>query len=778
VAKQTSASTKAEYQAPVSFQIAALILTCLALIAGSNASAQALQQPAAASETGSSEPVLEEIIVSAQKRDQSILDVPVMVSVLNGHFIQDTGIVGLEDLQNYVPSLMIEANSNPFHTTIRIRGIGNLGNIPNFEPAVGLFKDGAFRSRTGMGMADLMDVERIEILHGPQSTLYGKNVTGGVVNIITKKPTRQFESMLEGTAGNINGFASQGFLNGPLGETSSGRLSFNVYSRNGVAYNDYLEDDANEVGQFSVRGQVLFEPSEDLSIRVLATHSDHGNNIKCCAPDTLYGPVLNNFSAALTGRPAQINDPFDRLISHNEHYRFTGESTEAIIDLEYHFNSMTLASLSSVDRYKLASTIDAEQSVLDISKFEDRQSGDAISQELRITSNDDSVISWLAGVYIYHNEFTRGSLDDVEPIISLGPHIEPLPLPGSSNDAAFFKGNTETRYTGIFTQGTWRVNEQLSLTGGLRWFEEDKEVSVASRVDITGPNSLAFAVTVPESQSMKRESSDWVWNLSAQFYLHQDAMTYASVSRGVKAGGFNADWGTLSIAQREFKNEEVLSFELGIKSVLLEQRVQVNATAFHSDFDNFQNASFLGVNFLIRNAEKVTSKGIEIDLKAKANDWLTLNAAATFLDAKYVRFTHGPCYFGREPDNSSDATCELDGEDLPSAPKVRLVFGSMGQWSLNSGTLYARVDWTWTDEMHTNANLDPRSYRPSSSNLNGRLGWRNDRIDFSAWIQNAADDVTALLSGPQTLFGGIDGGLQFFLNDPRIYGVTLRYRYE
>ncbi len=728
-------------------------------------------------EEASTSLLIEEVIVTAQRRSQSLEVVPVVVSVLNSGFIRDAGIVGLENLQNYVPSLMLERNTNPFATTIRIRGVGNLGNIPNFEPAVGLFIDGAFRSRTGLGMGDLVDVERIEILHGPQSTLYGKNVTAGVVSILTKRPTRNFEGMLEGTAGKENEYALQGFVSGPLGDNVSGRLSVNARTRDGLSYDVYRHDAINEVDQLFLRGQFLFEPNDRLSILAMAAYSDKGDHIKCCAPDTLYGPVSSLFTAALTGQPPLDNDPSNRQIAHNDIYQFGGDASEATLTVEYGFDTARLTSLTSFDSYEFTASLDAEQTALDILSFTDRQTGDTFSQELRLTSAGGGSFDWLAGAYYYHNDFIRGSLDPSEPILELGQHIIPVPLPGAPGDQAFFLGNTKTRNISIFAQGTWHLSERILLTAGIRWFDEEKRFSVDSDVNLAAFPSLALTTTVPASQSGKRDTDDIAWNLNAQFFAARDVMSYASVSRGVKGGGFNADWGALTLEQRAFESEEVLSYELGIKTPFLKRRVLLKAALFHSEYDNFQNASFLGVNFLVRNAEKVTTKGLEIDLTAIVAEWLTMNTAATFLDAKYDRFTHGPCYFGRPPDDPVQDTCVLDGEGLPSAPDLRFTLGALGHWIVAGGELYFRADWNWTDNTQTNANLDPRSLQNSYSILNGRLGWRSKRIDVSAWIRNATDEAVTLVSGPQTLFGGIDGGLQFFLNDPRLYGVTLRYHF-
>ncbi len=197
------------------------------------------------------------------------------------------------------------------------------------------------------------------------------------------------------------------------------------------------------------------------------------------------------------------------------------------------------------------------------------------------------------------------------------------------------------------------------------------------------------------------------------------------------------------------------------------------------EFDDFQNASFLGLNFLVRNAEEVTTSGLEIDTVALLTSWLTADFSYTYLDTEYEEFTQGACYFGRAPDNPANGTCDLSGENLPLAPENRFHLGLSGHWEVGSGELYSRADYSWTDDTDTDTDnaLDPRGVQESYGILNGRIGWRNDSFDIAAWIKNATEEDVVTLSAPQTLFGSVDGGRQLYLNDPRAYGFTVRYSF-
>jgi outer membrane receptor protein involved in Fe transport len=200
-------------------------------------------------------------------------------------------------------------------------------------------------------------------------------------------------------------------------------------------------------------------------------------------------------------------------------------------------------------------------------------------------------------------------------------------------------------------------------------------------------------------------------------------------------------------------------------------------SVFRSEFEDFQNASFLGLSFLVRNAEKVVSQGIELDGSVRPLVGLTLDYAVTYLDAEYDEFTNGACYFGRTPTNAAERTCDLSGETLPNAPDWRTNLGVQYEHALAAGTGFVRTDWGYTTEQNADTGLDPRAEQDAYSLWSARMGWRNGRYSVTLWGENLTDETIITAAGPQTVFGGIDGGMQFFLNEPRTYGVTMDVRF-
>jgi len=735
---------------------------------------------AIAAETATAQDVggqqVEEIVVTAARREQSFQDVPIAVSAFTSQTLADAGINEFQKLQTLVPSLEVEPNTNPFVTSLRIRGMGNLANIPNFEPAVGLFVDDAYRSRSGVAMGDLLDVARIEVLRGPQSVLYPKNVTAGLVSVITNRPTDEFSAWGGASLGNLDYWQVQGGINGPLADGVRGRLAA-VSSDSDGSFDDIVN--GTHSGGFSrtgVLGQLEFDLGERADLRLVAGYSRKEGD--CCSPDVLLGPLSQTFLAAL--REPKDTNPLNRITAYSQPYTFDGDQYSLLADLNYEFDWGTLTSTTSYDHFDVESRFDSEQTALTVAVFTDRQESDAFGQELRLTSTGDGPLNWMTGVYFYDNDFTRGSLSPREPILVLGPNVVPLPFPGAAGDQSSFQSLNDTRHWSIFGQVDWQATERTRLSAGLRYIDENKSIDVRSALQAVALPTLAVTTTVPSPIVAETSFDGVAWNLNALFEITDDSTLYATVSEGYKAGGYNGDWdatGQLTAAKRQFDDETVLNLEAGLKSRFWNDQAALNLTVFHSDFDQFQNASFLGVNFLVRNAEKVVTQGIEIDGTVRPTDGLTFDYAITYLDAEYDKFTQGACYFGRKPTNAAERTCDLSGATLPNAPDWRSNLGVQFEQPLAAGTGFIRTDWSYTSDQNVDTALDPRAEQLSNSLLSARLGWRNERYSVTLWGENLTDETVMTSVGPQTIFGGLDGGLQIYLNNPRTYGVTMDVRF-
>ena len=350
--------------------------------------------------------VLETIEVMARKQTERLQDVPMAVSAVTAEQIQAAGIRDVADLTTVAPSLVVTSNSNPFNTSYRIRRIGNEGNIPDFEPDTGLFIDGAYRSRSGLGLGDLADIEQIEVLRGPQSTLQGRNVTAGAISVRTALPSRSFGAMGELTTGNDALMGVRSYVTGGLTDSISARLSVTGTSRDAIADN-LLGADSDDLNQYSVRGQLLFEPSDAWQVRLIGSHTDR--DMKPALAEMFYGPGVRALVNATVANPAALgaadgpgladgvinasarpildNDPLNRKVQALAPLEFVQKSDDVMASVEYSADSFTLTSISSYDTYDIAqSWNDAGQTGLDLVNYRDAQNGDTFSQELRINS--------------------------------------------------------------------------------------------------------------------------------------------------------------------------------------------------------------------------------------------------------------------------------------------------------------------------------------------------------------------------------------------------------
>ncbi|WP_101760106.1 TonB-dependent receptor [Oceanicoccus sp. KOV_DT_Chl] len=771
---------------------------------------------------------IEEIVVTTTKRLEALQDVSVSVSTVDTEFMQIAGISDIEDVSMHVPSLTVSTNSSPWNTSFRMRRIGNEGNIPTFEPDTGLFIDGAFRSRSGLGLGDLVDIERIEVLKGPQSTLYGKNVTAGLISVTTKAPTEDFEAMLEGSVGEDDLYVAKGFVSGGLAENVFGRLTFS-HSEHDALMDNASGEDANELNSTSLRGQLVLEPSEDLAIQLTLGAVERDFNGLVGEPEfsTTAQAVFaqaQRFPTISNATPLADNKLGNYKIDyHPDTSTFNQESYEFIATVDYYIGDVMLTSISSYDEYDVVShQQSAAQSPIDILSFRDDTSGYSWSQEFRLTGESGDSLEWITGIFAYHNNFQRGT--DNKPEFVMGADIEELGfallapnlttqlgadpiatsiLLGSGNpianglgvagDTGDFYNEQDTDTFGIFGQFTWSITADLSMTAGLRYSYEEKDATLitsytnsplataaapAFALPLAAPGGLA-GLLAPDNSWAPDDSWDAITgNVTLEYHVNDDVMIYGTLAHGFKAGGFNLGFGTLPNEQRPFDEETVDTLEFGWKTQFYDNRLQVNGSVFHTEYTDFQSAAFQGLTFLVNNAEQVDNTGVEFDGLFLVSESISVNFAVSYVIAEYDEYTRGSCYIGRAPDSATQADkCDLSGEELPFAPRWKANSGIQYEAPMGAGDFYSRVDIAWVGKHNPSSELDPRHKQSDYAMGNVKLGWRTENLDVSLWSKNFTDQSYAIQYAPDNLMSGVTraGSHQGFFNDPRSTGVTVRY---
>jgi iron complex outermembrane receptor protein len=752
---------------------------------------------------------IEEIIVTAQRREASLLATPLSLTVIGQPLLTDLAVRDIKDLQQVTPGLVVASTSNQTFTTARIRGVGTVGDNPGLESAVGVMIDGVYRPRNGAALGDLGEVERIEVLKGPQPILFGKNTSAGVINVVTASPS--FVPRMEAEA-SLGEFGTRGgslSLNTPLvDEVLAGRLYVARRQRDGLYSVKTGEGPRTETQDQTedydtVRGQLLWRVTPTLSARLAADWTERDE--ACCVGVQLItggtAPLLAGL--APDGGVAATPRPWDRVAYSNRDTNTRIRDKGLALHVKADLGWAELNSTTAVRDWRGAISQDWDFSSADLAYRPDDGSWSnrfrTLSQELRLSGRYDRV-DWQAGLFAANERLTRrDSLfygADYETYMSrllsrteanpLGNPAHVSTLTGFAVGTSFVEGEGQLdRYwqsansLAVFGQVDWHLSDQLTLAGGLRWTDETKSMR-AEYENTDDGRACAAALTngvrngtlcLPWSNpafnglSQSDEVSDRAFTglVRAQYQLDEGTRLYASWSRGRKNGGFNLDRGQTDLvpdASRAFGSEQVESWEAGVKSLMLDRRLLIGASAFRQTYEDFQLNTFLGTTFLVRSVPEVRAKGVEIETLYRPFEGLSLQGGVTYAQSEY----------GAEPVEGLPllATRRMAFAPLWSGTLAGSYVRPLGQGLTGRVTLGAR----FTSEYNTGSDLDPLKSQPGFWLVDGRVAVARDEAwSIELWGRNLLDQDYR-----QVAFGAPfqAGTLGAFLGQPRMLGVTLR----
>jgi iron complex outermembrane receptor protein len=669
--------------------------------------------------------VLEEVIVTATKRAESLQDIPVTVNALSESTIQEAGVSDLSDVAALVPALTVSRNLSPFASAIRIRGFGTSQNDPALEASVAFILDGVYMGSSGLGMSDLTDVERIEVLQGPQGTLYGKNSNAGVVSVTTKSPnTEETEGYVEASLGDYSLQRYVGSVTGPINDSMAYSLSGSWHERDGWLESKSGGDDLNELEDWNARGKFLWLATDALSVQLTVSHVDRDTS--CCAADATQTAAVTDQLAA-KGLQVLKNDALDYKNNVDVDSNFDLEADAVNIKMDYDFENAVLTSISAWADYDYKSSTDADRSELAVlAAVDDKYTGEQYSQELRLTSDLDGPLQYMVGGFASYEERTRGGDDkDVikvgEDVIAvggaqtgLGDGFGLLVQPG---DTVYFDNKWETETFALFGQSSYDITEDWAATLGLRYTREQKEAELNTQPFSTAPtfgtgDSLVELAFAPIDDSFNRDKDGFTGLANLTWFVTGETMLFTSVSTGSKSGGFN---GVAGVGEpREFDDEDTTNYELGVKSQLFDNRLQVNATIFFTQFDDLQflAQSSTGVGTFVSNAAEGESKGLDLNFSAAPWEFLMLSGGLQYLDAEYT-----------------DGALDDAGLDVPYAPDWSGNLAATVFLPLAGGVTYLRGDYSYMDDHFTNPTYQASKVEQDLTLVNVRLGWRNDNWD-------------------------------------------------
>ncbi len=747
---------------------------------------------------------VDEIVVTSRRREELAQEVPIPVTVVSGDLVADSGGFNVNRLKELIPSVQLYS-SNPRNTAISIRGQGTTFGLTNdgIDPGVGYYIDGVFFARPAITTLDFIDVERVEVLRGPQGTLYGKNTTAGAFNVTTKKPGFDNEANFEVSTGNNNYAQLKGTVSGGLTESIAGRVSFSSTERDGTLKNIRTGEDVNNLENWAVRSQLLWDVSDSTEARLVAELSRQAPNGYA---QVFAGSVTNKRSsyrqfesiiAALGYNPPR--DPFDRQIDHNTKWRSGNDIGGLSLNIDTEIRSGTLTSTSAWYFWDWRASNDRDFLGLNALQLSEAPSDhEQLSQEFRWAGDVTDNVSGILGLFAIKQTLESDPVHREE----LGPDQWRFVSPNAASEAQYrtpglFEGfgtdsspGLETFSAALFGQLDWTLSDRLNLLTGLRLNYDEKKVDFqrtrSGGVPIATPALLALRNAQYSNQAFKADiTDDNVTGTVTLNYALADAINvYGTFSTGFKPvglnlGGLPTDAGRVMTELSIIKPEYVQHYEFGVKTSPL-PNATLNFVLYQTDIEDYQaqvQTADIAVNRgYLANAEEVQVRGFEIDGRLLLGN-LTLQGAYAWTDSEYVSFTNAPLPL--ELVGSPVAFIDVSGGRLPGISKNAVSLG--GEYVQpstlfgNNGEFFVGIDTYYRSEFSSSPSPSQYLNVDGYSLVNARLGFRSDDSwSGFLWSRNLTDKdyFEQLLPG-----AGNCGHYAAVLGDPRTYGATVRYNF-
>jgi iron complex outermembrane receptor protein len=588
---------------------------------------------------------LEEIVVTAQKRTENLQQIPIAITAISGEELDRIDLNEIQDIAIQTPSL--EFSRAGGEAQLYIRGIGtNIFGV-TVDPSVAVNQDGVYLARTQMGLTQFLDVDRVEILRGPQGTLYGRNATGGAINLISRKPADEVEGYASAIAGNFGRYEFQGAVSAPLSDVVKTRLAARFLEDDGFTkdLDPRGADEIDDQNMFAMRGTVEFDVNDDVTFTVVADWSDFTSHNRSVVPRDNLG-LAETLGALPTGG---IDETRNNLPT-----KYDWETGGITATLDWQINDgIALKSISAYKEFTGDFLFNTDGTEADVTRSNFQYDTDQFTQEIQLSSTDDGAFQWIAGVY-YLTEDKYGALGLIRPPIGLS-----FIIPNDDTGEAY----------AAYVQGTYQFTDELAFTAGVRYSDETKKdvTSVGAVFDFDGLDSVSDVTLFGPPREAKNSWDAWTPRFVLEYTPNDDMLFYASATRGFKSGGFNAFDRTPA-----FNPEFIWSYEIGTKSDITDT-LRVNATGFYYDYSDLQVTTFINGLTLTTNAAEATVKGIEFEVTSLLTEDLEFNLSGTWLDAEYDQF-----FSAQGVDANGPRIFDLSGNKLINAP----------EWTFNASLNY------------------------------------------------------------------------------------------
>ncbi len=742
--------------------------------------------PLASSVPDKADTALGKVTVTARRREEDSQKVPTPITVLGGETLEAQRISRVQDLQQVLPSVNV-AYIHARQSSVAVRGIGNNPASDGLEGSAGIYLDNVYLGRPGMAVFDLLDIEQLELLRGPQGTLFGKNTTAGVLNISTRAPTFTAERTVEVSGGQDGYFQGRGTVSGPLGETLAGRLSAYRTRDDGYIKNIHDDNYLNGGERQGARGQLLFEPNEDFSLRWIADYNEEDSSNGSMV---VYGGAERFWQRAALVGASPLRDPQRRKVDINGRQHVSVHQGGS--SLEANWNLAGGYRLTSISAYRYWHFTPANDEQLNVSaindtgvEVHDRQ----FSQEIRLASPTGGAFDYVVGAYAFRQNLGNKTFTSYGPLADLyllGANL------GALNDTySKANGKIETDSFALFAQGTWHLTERLDFTAGLRGTYEEKNAKVERFAPLGGAAVGGVGAAVRNGQLGAYDSGDLSqYNfapsalLSLSYQFSDDLLGYASLSHGEKSGGVNLAVGSAPSAGADsllVGPERANDAELGLKSTLFDRRLLLNANLFWTGIHGYQATTLYqapGSTQLVQvlaNAGSVRSRGLEFEATALPLRGLTLNFNGSYNDVTYLSFKDAPCPAEVSTRPGAPSSCDLTGQRVVGASKWIANLNGEYQWRLDDRFQpYVSASYAYRSAAEGTLDNSDLSKIDGYALVNLAAGLRSDlgdgQLDTSVWLKNAFDKDYYL-----SAFASINGSYTASVGQPRTLGVSLRY---
>ncbi len=760
---------------------------------------------------------LEEVVVTAAKREQTLQEVPVAVSVVTSQSMEQAQVLDIKDLQTLVPSLRVTQLQGSSQTNFIIRGFGNGANNAGIEPSVGVFIDGVYRSRVGSALADLPKLERVEVLRGPQSTLFGKNASAGVISVVTAKPDLAgYSGSVGATLGNYDQTIVRGDVTGPLSDNVAFSLFGSMNQRDGYFDNLGIGGESNELNRWNFRGQLLWNPSDRAEVRVIVD-AEEIDEVCCGVANLVDGPTGNIVRALGGDLVSEQPFAYENFLDFEPGNEI--ETRGASLHFDYDFDSFTLTSITALrtlDQFQFGD-IDYTSARLvtpEAANTSDTQI-DTFTQEIRLTSANDGPFQWMVGAFYFNEEveidgaFGYGA--DFRPYVdalsgggvSFLEALLGLPTGTFSQEGAGFpveQFTLDDETLSLFAQVDYDLTEALTLTLGVNYTESDKEAEanlvstdLFSAVPLGGtpleglqplqflPPFLNFPNEVEPGET---NDDDITYTVRLAYDLSPNVNVYAGVSTGFKASSWNLSRDSRPLAEdfpaleqaglilpnlvpgtRFAGPEESEVYEIGLKGEW--DTIGVNVAVFTQEIEGFQSNVFSGTGFNLANAGKQSTDGVELDLTWAPIEGLRIGFAATWLDPLYDSFEGALGVNGPE---------DLSGQQPAGIPELATNTNVTYNFQLGNAYAYVRLEHLYEDEVQIVDNVPADIASREINTFNASAGVTFDNgFQLNLWGRNINEDEYLLSAFPGVAQPGTFNG---YPNQPRTYGLTLTYSFE